>query len=75
VLHAIEVAFEAQPERIGRFDAPTRPGTERARRARGEHHVERSLTVFARPQRPADEGGRIGMRASNLLHTSTVPGG
>ena len=78
VLDAIEVALEAQPERIGLLGASTRARTDRTGRARGEREVELALALLAPLNAASDEPDRVGMRPLDdqfvhFLHTPRVP--
>ena len=80
VLDAIEIALEAQAERIGLLGTGAVPAPTGAGRARRERQVERVLTLLAALHAPTDERGRVRMRVLHLqlvhlFHDSIVPGG
>ena len=57
VLDAIEIALEAQPERIGLLGARSHAGADRTGRARRQREVERVLALLAANHAPPDERG------------------
>ena len=80
VLDPIEVALEAQAERIRLLGAGAASRADGAGRARREREVERVLTLFAAQHATTDERDCVRMRVLhlqlvNLFHDSIVPGG
>ena len=65
MLHAVEVALEAQPVRVGVLADPPVPGADRAGRPRRQHRGEVGLPLLPPAEPPADEG--IGV-AVGALH-------
>src|SRR5256884_3801654 len=64
VLHAVEVALEAEPVRVGVLADPPVPGADRAGRPRRQHCGEVGLPLLAPAEPAADEG--IGIPVGTL---------
>ncbi len=80
MLDPIEIALEAQAERIRLLGTRAVSPTNGAGRARCERQVERVLTLLAAQHPPTDERGCVHMRVLhlqlvNLFHDWIVPGG
>ena len=63
MLDPVEIALEAQAERIGLLGAPSRTGPDGTRRARRQRQVERVLALLTSNDAASHIGGGAGMRA------------